>query len=214
MKRRNWKSRQRAAQNQKPLRLFTGRARPKRKSWKFEQLEDRLVFSVSNVSGLVTTSFGNDTPQGAALTWLHEVEWDAVQAASAANLPAPDYLIMSLPNDPLFQNEWNLLNTGQEVGNPDLQSLFAVAGQDINVVPAWNMGYDGSGITVGVIDTGVQLTHPDLIANISPTLRFNAANGGSNVSPDLGDPDSWHGTAVAGIIGATGDNDLGVSGVA
>ena len=68
--------------------------------------------------------------------------------------------------------------------------LFGVAGQDINVVPVWNMtrddggiGYTGKGVMVAVIDTGVQIGHPDLADNISPTLRFNAITGTNNSLP-------------------------------
>ncbi len=118
-----------------------------------------------------------------------------------------------LPNDPLFPDQWHLLNTGQEVGNPDFQPLYGVAGQDINVVPVWNMvrddggiGYTGQGVTVAVIDSGVDIFHPDLAANISPTLRFNAINGTNNPLPNLLDPESGHGTSVAGLIGAVWNN--------
>ncbi len=114
-----------------------------------------------------------------------------------------------------FADQWNLVNTGQEVGNPDLQHLYGVAGEDINVIPAWNLGVTGQGITVAVIDSGVQITHPDLIANISPTLRYNAETGTSSVSPDVFfDPEAGHGTSVAGIIGATDNNGIGISGIA
>jgi subtilisin family serine protease len=219
VKRRSRKSPQRSrTSHRKPLGLLNIGKSHKRKSWTFERLEDRLVFSVAPVQTqamqLQTVSYGNDTPQGQLQTWLDELEWNVLQNTAAANLPAPDYVLFSLPNDPLFQDQWNLLNTGQEVGNPDLQHLFGVPGEDINVVPAWNMGVTGAGVTVAVIDDGVQLTHPDLIANISPTLRFNAATGTSNVSPDLAAPDGGHGTSVAGIIGAVANNGIGISGIA
>ena len=134
-----------------------------------------------------------------------------------------------LPNDPYFPNQndpnqqfsqWYLFNFGQNVAQPDLQPLYGVAGQDLNVLPAWNMtddnGHpiDGTGVTVAVIDTGVQLFHPDLAGNISPTLRFNSDNGTNNVSPNVASNEGFHGTAVAGIIGAVANNGLGGSGVA
>ena len=111
-------------------------------------------------------------------------------------------------------NQWHLLNTGQETGIPDLPPLYGVAGEDLNVVPAWNLGVTGDGVLVAVIDSGVQLFHPDLSGNFSPTLRYNAIFGTNNVGPDLFDPDSSHGTAVAGIIGAVENNGLGGTGVA
>ncbi|HEX5471703.1 MAG TPA: S8 family serine peptidase, partial [Lacipirellulaceae bacterium] len=220
MKRRNWMGHRRnATRKGKAISSLLGRAPRKRKSWTFERLEDRLVFSVAPFS-YQTVSFGNDTPEGAAMTLLDELHWAQIQSGSASGTAAQTNTTASLPTDPMFPDQWHLLNTGQEVGNPDLQHLFGVAGQDINVVPAWNMTdsngnpITGQGVTVAVIDTGVQLFQPDLIDNISPTLRFNAETGTSNVTPDPRDPDSFHGTAVAGIIGATANNGIGGTGVA
>jgi subtilisin family serine protease len=216
-----------ASRGRKALSPFAKRAERKRKTWMFERLEDRLVFSVQSVS------FSNQTPEGAALTLLDELNWANLAAANAAGQSVDNaalkYATMSLPNDPYFPNpstpdqpytQWHLLNVGQVVSQTDLQDLFGVAGQDLNVVPAWNMTdangnpIDGTGVLVGVIDTGVQLFHPDLAGNISPTLRFNSSNGTNLVSPDLLSDGGFHGTAVAGIIGAVANNGEGGSGVA
>ncbi|WP_051341094.1 S8 family serine peptidase [Azospirillum halopraeferens] len=110
------------------------------------------------------------------------------------------------PNDPLFQYQWHLLNLG----------LFGgVRGVDLNVVPVWR-DYTGKGVTIGVYDSGVEYDHPDLAGNYNPGLHI--------VLPDetIHDPyptgyDDWrnaHGTEVAGIIAATGNNGEGVIGVA
>ncbi len=213
------------------LGLFANRNERKRKSWSFERLEDRLCFSAAPLDYQVV-SFSSDNAAGAAQTLLDELYWGQLQAASAAgsaagatidttiDMDTPRYVVMSLPTDPLFADQWHLLNTGQEVGNPDLQHLFGVAGQDINVLGAWNMvdangdPITGEGVLVAVIDSGVQLFHPDLAANISPTLRYNSANGTSNVNPSLILFTGGHGTSVAGIIAAVADNGLGGTGVA
>ena len=67
---------------------------------------------------------------------------------------------------------------------------------------------DGTGKTAWVIDTGIDLNHPDL--NVNPKLGFNAFSGKEGRSTDDG---NGHGTHVAGTIAAV-DNDLGVVGVA
>ncbi|APG31150.1 S8 family serine peptidase [Granulibacter bethesdensis] len=106
------------------------------------------------------------------------------------------------PNDPLFQYQWGLKNTGQANGG---------IGVDIDVVPIWPY-YTGKGIRVGVIDSGVQLDHPDLKANIDPNATWDAAKDQPGGGPD--EADENHGTAVAGIIGAVANNGIGGSGVA
>ena len=72
-------------------------------------------------------------------------------------------------------------------------------------------GYTGAGITVAVIDTGIDKDHPDLVENIIDGLNFVRKKG--KVLPDAWDDDNGHGTHCAGIIAAE-DNEEGVIGVA
>ena len=109
------------------------------------------------------------------------------------------YAVLAVPTDPMYPNQWHLRNVGQVVGNPDLQNLFGMPGEDINVLGVWQgtgleQPYTGEGIVVAVFDTGIQF-HPDMIANIHPTLRFNATTGTTSSTPSLVDPGrvSWHG---------------------
>jgi hypothetical protein len=221
VKRRN-RTRQRrfGLRNRQALGSSFSRAQRKRKSWSFERLEDRLVFSVDPVD-LQTVSFSNDTAAGAALTLADELHWAQLMAAngstasgdSAGASTTPNLTFLSLPNDPLFPDQWHLLNTGQEVGNPDFGHIFGVAGQDIHVVPVWNMirpdggvGYTGAGVVVAVIDSGVEVGHPDLAENISPDLKYDAVSQSNNVLPDPTDPLAGHGTSVSGLIGAVWNN--------
>jgi Ca2+-binding RTX toxin-like protein len=109
---------------------------------------------------------------------------------------------MALPNDPLFNLQWYLKNTGQAGGT---------AGIDINVEKVWD-NYTGTGIRVGIYDDGVQVEHPDLIANYNAALQ--PVIGGV---PHVGTPTQAsdnHGTPPAGIIAASGNNNLGVVGIA
>ncbi|NOY61689.1 MAG: S8 family serine peptidase [Gammaproteobacteria bacterium] len=90
-------------------------------------------------------------------------------------------------------NQWYLKNSGQSAGT---------VGEDINVETAWDSA-TGSGIVIGIVDDGVESTHPDLAANYDASLsnNFNSPAAGLNL----------HGTAVAGLAAAVADN--GVCGV-
>jgi len=120
-------------------------------------------------------------------------------------------------DDPLYQYQWHLKNTGQDFG-----IVPATAGEDINVEPVWKENITGKGVVIGVIDSGVDMFHPDLKENIDWKDSYNYLTGTQNVTP-LGDKpytaetDQYlfaHGTAVAGIIAAKGWNGIGTRGVA
>ncbi len=106
------------------------------------------------------------------------------------------------PNDLLFSDQWHLKNTG---GN----AVGAVAGNDVNIEGAWDF-FKGTGINIGIVDDGVPLNHPDLNARSDIDIDINF--GDDDASPDL--PGDGHGTAVAGVAAARGNNALGVAGAA
>ena len=118
------------------------------------------------------------------------------------------------PQDQYFQEQWHLVNTGQRNG---------VAGVDINVLPAWDIGL-ANGVTISIVDDCLQTTHPDLRENCPPVstkLHHDFRDGDDDPKPT--DPEDGHGTAVAGLAGARQNNGapdpttgllLGVSGVA
>lgn len=111
--------------------------------------------------------------------------------------------ITLIPTDPLFGVQWHLNNTGQIAG--------AVAGYDINAIGVWP-DYTGQGIVVAVFDDGFDQTHPDLIANYRADLSWDFIldkAGAQAVAID-----DKHGTAVAGLIGAGANNQIGGVGVA
>ena len=99
-------------------------------------------------------------------------------------------------NDSSWSQLWGLFNPGTS-GRVDA---------DIDAEQAWTKTR-GAGITVGVVDTGVQASHTDLAGRV--TAGYNAVNGGTDTTDAAG-----HGTHVAGIIGANADNGIGVAGVA
>ena len=98
-------------------------------------------------------------------------------------------------NDPEFYQQWGLKNTT----NP---------GYDINVEGAWSIS-TGSGIEVAVFDSGIDPTHRDLSANLN-SVRYDVSSGNPYTYPYS----EVHGTHIAGIIGAEGNNGLDIVGVA
>ena len=122
------------------------------------------------------------------------------------------------PDDPDYSLLWGLNNTGQSGGTADA---------DIDAPEAWDITTGSADVIVGIIDTGVNYNHQDLIANmwtnpgeIPGDGKDNDNNGyiddihGINAITNSGDPmdDHYHGSHTAGTIGATGWNE-GVVGV-
>ncbi|MFN1530770.1 S8 family peptidase [Vibrio jasicida] len=110
--------------------------------------------------------------------------------------------------DPLYSEQWHLNNTGQTAfaANP------AVAGNDLNTNLTQAMGIAGVGVKVAVIDSGVQIDHPDLAGNVVTGSRNFVED--SSFPADYPVDANGHGTAVAGLISAVGNNGEGVRGVA
>lgn len=129
-----------------------------------------------------------------------------------------------IPNDPRFSDQWQYINNGQSGG---------VVGADIDMDLAWNfttggLTTDGDTIVVCVIDDGMNINHPDVGNNIWMNHQEIAGN---NIDDDsngyVDDVRGWdayndndnvtidgsHGTSVAGIVGAKGNNGTGVAGV-
>lgn len=131
------------------------------------------------------------------------------------------------PNDPLFGEQWGLQNTGQTVsGTVDGQpfSTAGTPGADISAAPAWNRTTGTRGVVVAVLDSGVDYNHPDLAPNVwsndgtvggcpAGTHGYNFVAGSSGSCDPLDDSSTSHGTHVSGILGAGGNNAMGVAGV-
>ena len=106
------------------------------------------------------------------------------------NFAEPDYLLPvanALPDDPQYTSQW--------------------FHKTINSPAAWEYTTGNASVLVAVCDSGVDASHPDLAANLS-LPGFNVVNQSSDKTPIVA-----HGTAVAGVRGAVGNNDVGVTGV-
>ena len=128
-----------------------------------------------------------------------------------------------IPNDPEFENMWHLHNTGENGGLVDA---------DIDAPEAWNINTGGTtvlgqSVVVAIIDGGFQWNHQDLIENSWVNVNEIADNGidddGNGYIDDIHGWDAFdnngvipvasHGTKVAGMIGAKGNNNIDVVGV-
>ncbi|EWT03544.1 serine protease [Intrasporangium oryzae NRRL B-24470] len=110
-----------------------------------------------------------------------------------------------IPNDPSYGSEWGLAK--------------------INAPAAWDRTTGSATVVVGVIDTGIDLDHPDLVGNIVP--GYDMVDLGTNPTPPAGfrfegdfsgrdaipEDEVGHGSHVAGTIAAMSNNALGVAGV-
>ncbi len=102
----------------------------------------------------------------------------------------PDYIanIILTPNDPYYAvYQWHL--------------------PKVSAPTAWDTTTGAAGVTVAVVDSGVQSTHPDLAGRVLP--GYDYVNNDSDPSDDNG-----HGTAVAGVAAAKGNDGIGVAGAA
>ncbi len=151
---------------------------------------------------------------------------DTLSPLNSIEYAEPDFVVRPdsvIPNDPNFNQLWGMRNTGQMVNSDP-----GVAGADTRSTEAWGVRTGDANFVVAIIDSGTNLSHPDLAANLWTNSGEIAGNG---VDDDLNgyvdDTKGWdffghdnnpsdggHGTHTAGIVGAVGNNGIGVTGVA
>lgn len=131
---------------------------------------------------------------------------DALRARKDVLWAEPETVLRAdrIPNDPLFPRQWALSNAGGTVG-----AVAAAPGTDVNAPAAWEITTGDPSVTVGVVDSGIARDNPDLAPNVS------ASDPGTDIVDGDRDPDDpeGHGTLVAGIIAARGDDGYGIAGV-
>jgi subtilisin-like proprotein convertase family protein len=200
--------------------------------------------AVAASQGTYTLRYGILTVQGTSFSYLpladeattveYTVSDGSLSATASLNIAAP-------VSDPLVYQQWHLRNTGQAAYSLNLEAIKAflvdeagfepgeaddwiaarvdadilVPGEDMNVVAAYQQGVSGEGSIAVVVDSGLEIAHEDLAANILPNRSLNLIPGSLNVTDptstsNLGD----HGTSVAGLIAAEGWNGMGGRGVA
>ena len=150
-----------------------------------------------------------------------DVEWAVVDRRRFANAVTP--------NDPLFGD--SLVGATPTAGQWYLRAPTSTLVSATHALGAWALTLGSSSITVAVLDTGVRLDHPDLVGKLRPgydfVSRVNTAADGDGRDADPSDPgdwsvaadtcgqaeSSWHGTQVAGLVGAATDNGIGMAGL-
>ncbi len=162
----------------------------------YRQLSELVVYAQPNYK------INLDDPESPSLS-------DALLRDNALNA--------NLPNDPMFEEQWALSNSGQNGGK---------ANADIKAVEAWEKTKGSKDVVIAVLDTGVKYNHPDLQSNMwirpdnVPQYKddelgtFNDLHG-FNGTDNQSDPmdENGHGTHCSGIIGAEGDNSEGIAGI-
>jgi subtilisin family serine protease len=130
----------------------------------------------------------------------------------------PDWraLPADVPNDPLHASHWGHRNTGQMLsycwgcgGHPG-GSPVGTPGFDASAEAAWDasQGYGSSAVVIAIIDSGVDVGHPDL----AQVAGWDYGDNDSNPDDDSSAP--GHGTACAGVAAAVDNNGLGSAGIA
>jgi len=153
-----------------------------------------------------------------------------LSASPEVEYAEPNYKLypLNFPNDPSFYDQWNLYNSGLNAGTP---------GADIRGPWGWHYQTGSRSVVVAVVDTGVDYYHPDLAGNMWINQAEIPGNGLDDdndgyvddvhgidvvnyfIDPSemagAGDPmdNIGHGTLVAGVIGACGNNNIGIAGV-
>lgn len=146
----------------------------------------------------------------------------------------PNWIYASLeviPNDPAFADQWGLSNTGQShlIADPPPDSVQGLVDADADVSDAWSVTQGSPDTVIAILDSGVDLSHPDLSPNFWSNTDEIAANGidddGNGYVDDIvgydflrNDPSPQddtvgHGSHVAGIAAAAASNAIGGAGV-
>jgi subtilisin family serine protease len=192
---------------------FVG-ALPAKAQAALEQVQGQVLRGHPNI-GLLRVKLPAQMSVGQAINTLYR--------SGTVEYAEPNALIIpqATPNDLQFPSQWGLHNNGAGGGT---------AGADIKAPEAWDIITGGNSAIVAVIDTGVDYYHEDLAANMRVNTAEIPANGiddddnhfvddyygiNTTVTPTSGDPmdTHGHGTAMAGIIGAVGNNTAGIAGV-
>jgi len=184
------------------------------------RFHDRIEDRIENIQGWEAIDDLDNADAAATVaeySQLAEVEYAEPNFEINLDEVGGGPLIPILPHDPQFTDQWALANSGQRGGKK---------GADISATLAWATTTGSDKVVVAVLDSGVDYMHEDLAENMwvrpesmSPYQDNELGTiddvDGFNAIDSTADPmdDNGHGTHCAGIIGAEGENNLGIAGV-
>lgn len=153
---------------------------------------DGYIVKLSSSDGVrLMSDDGLEVIEASEDLYLAPTAKDVIELAQAGMVEyfEPNYTVtlMDVPNDKFYSQQWNL--------------------EYIGAGAAWDRGYDGSGVRIAIIDSGLNTAHEDL-AGVSIIEGKNVLDGSSDVTDVLG-----HGTFVSGVIAAKRNNETGISGI-
>ena len=163
------------------------------------------------------------SPQGIERLFVAEIESgasveqvvSALAASAAVEYAEPDFTGYGagtavapaqhspalMPNDPQFNSQWGLLNTGQKIVNTP-----GTPGADINITPAWDITTGDPNMIISILDSGIPPGASEFAGRLMQGHDF--ANNDNDPTDDYG-----HGSNVASIFAATGNNGQLIAGV-
>lgn len=160
--------------------------KPLHELWGFNRWLTLTLFAKANIKEVVAS-------------YLATNYFEVVEPVYKIITTATNNQLTYLPNDTRFTEQWSLNNTGQSGGT---------IGKDMQLNNAWDLEKGKPEVIVAMLDRGIQFNHPDLIQNMWPGIGYNFVTNSNILTPED------HGTATAGIVGATTNNSIGISGIA
>jgi hypothetical protein len=140
-------------------------------------------------------------------------DWKQLLAYDFVEYAEPDILFTPVvpstqSNDPLYYRQWAITNTGSP------QQFNGTPNADMRVEGAWTISGGSPDIHIGIMDSGVDTLHPDLMPNLLPGYDANSDSVDTKGYPTPNFDEDGHGTCCAGICAAAMNNAEGIAGVA
>ena len=165
---------------------------------------------IADVAGIYV--IGLTVNDGRADSSQSTLRVNALGAAASGGVNAAsgcEYSNTSTGNDPLLAYQWHIKNNNQYFASNNPANGL---GLDLCMGSLWANGITGAGIKVNVVDTGLEIAHPDLESRIISRGSYNFLT--ASTDPTNTDTKGDHGTSVSGLIASSKDNGMGGSGIA